>query len=62
MNLTTKDILGATAGSKGMGVFAANHQRKEFKEANKTDDIFGAQPGSLKKAPVTKRSVNPLDP
>ena len=54
--------MGATAGSKGMGVFAQYHQRKETREINKTDDIFGAQTGSLKKAPQTKRHLNPLDP
>lgn len=28
----------------------------------KIDDIEGACSGSLKKAPVTKRCINPLDP
>jgi hypothetical protein len=33
-----------------------------MKETLRTDDIEGAQSGSLKKAPSTKRNVNPLDP
>ena len=29
LTLKTQDILGATAGSKGLGVFAENYQRKD---------------------------------
>ena len=54
--------MGATSGTKGLGVFAEHHQRKEFRQTNRTDDIEGARSGSLKKAPTTKRMVNPLDP
>ena len=54
--------MGATAGTKGKGVFAENHQRKQFKELNRTDDIEGARAGSLRKAPKTLRVSNPLDP
>jgi hypothetical protein len=30
------------AGSKGMGVFAENHKRREFRAINETKDIEGA--------------------
>lgn len=43
-------------------MFAQNHERKQFREINKTDDIEGANSGSLKKAPTTKRQLNPLSP
>ena len=52
-SLKTHDIIGATAGSKGMGVFAQNHERKDYKQANRIDDIEGACSGSLKKAPTS---------
>ena len=60
--MRTTDILGAMAGSKGLGVFAESHTRKDFRQSNKTDDIEGAHSGSLKKGPSTKRVCNPLDP
>lgn len=50
------------AGTKGLGVFAENHERKDYREINKTDDITGAKAGSLKKGPTTMRVSNPLDP
>ena len=40
--LKTQDILGAMAGSKGMGIFAENHKRKDIRLVNKIDDIEGA--------------------
>ena len=40
--LKTKDILGATSDSKGLGVFAESHKRKDIRSMNKTDDIDGA--------------------
>jgi len=36
--------------------------RREYKNTNNTLDVFGAQPGSLKKSPVTMRVTHPLDP
>jgi hypothetical protein len=60
--LKTQDILGATAGSKGLGVFAEVHIRKDVRPINKTDDIEGAQSGSLKKGTTTNRHLSPLDP
>ena len=62
MILRTTDILGATAGSKGLGVFADFHKRKDFRSVNQTEDIEGAQAGSLKRGTQTKRVTNPLDP
>jgi hypothetical protein len=60
--LRTDDIIGAKASTKGAGVFAENHERKEYREINRTDDIEGARAGSLRKGPNTKRVSNPLDP
>jgi hypothetical protein len=42
LTLKTKDIIGATSGTKGLGVFAENHARREFRTINQTDDIDGA--------------------
>jgi hypothetical protein len=54
--------LGATADSKGLGVFAEAHKRRDIRGVNRTDDIDGAQAGSLKKGTQTKRFTSPLDP
>lgn len=59
--LETADIEGAKTGTKGLGVFA-HHTRTKFKQTNKIDDIAGSSVGSLKKGPVTNRSLNPLNP
>lgn len=61
-SLRTEDIAGAKASSKGLGVFAENHLRKDYREINRTDDIEGAQSGSLRKGVKTNRISNPLDP
>jgi hypothetical protein len=53
--LRSDDIMGGTANTKGMGVFAENHTRKDYREINKISDIEGAGPGTLKKGPVTIR-------
>jgi len=45
-----------------LGVFAENHERKDFRHTNRTDDIEGAKSGSLRKGPATNRISNPLDP
>jgi len=60
--LKTQDILGATSGSKGLGVFAEVHVRRDVRPINKTDDITGAQADSLKKRTTTNRHLSPLDP
>lgn len=62
LTLKTQDILGATASSKGKGVFAEHHARREFRQVNNTLDIEGAQGGSLKRGTNTLRNTNPLDP
>lgn len=59
--LQTNDIEGAQTGTKGLGVFA-HHQRKNFKETNKLNDIAGSTVGSLRKGVLTNRSSNPLAP
>lgn len=41
-SLRTDDITGAKASTKGLGVFAENHERKEYRQINRTDDIEGA--------------------
>lgn len=61
-SLRTDDIAGAKASTKGLGVFGENHERREFRQMNRTDDIDGAKAGSLKKCPATNRISNPLDP
>lgn len=59
--LDNDDIAGTKANSKNAGPFTWV-QRKDVREINKTDDITGAAPDTLKKAPVTNRSINPLNP
>jgi hypothetical protein len=59
-SLKTDDILGAKASTKGKGVFAENHERKEYRDMNKTSDIEGAFSGSLKKGLTTNRVSNAL--
>lgn len=59
--LDNDDIAGTKANSKNAGPFTWV-QRKDVREVNKTDDITGAAPDTLKKAPVTNRSLNPLNP
>lgn len=62
LSLKTTDIMGAMASSKGLGVFSDNHKRRDVRGLNRTDDIEGAQSGSLKKGTTTIRRTNPLDP
>lgn len=61
MILNTEDIEGTKVGTKGLRAFK-NYSRREYRNTNKVDDINGTQPGSLLKAPVTNRVVNPLNP
>lgn len=42
LSLKTQDIIGATGDSKGLGVFAENHKRKDIRTINATEDIPGA--------------------
>lgn len=60
--LKTQDIIGATAGTKGLGVFTEVHVRRDVRPINQTSDIDGAQGGSLKKGTTTNRHLSPLDP
>lgn len=60
-SLKTTDIHGCAIGTKGLGNFHTR-ERRAYKKTNITSDIFGAEPGSLKKCPVTIRNINPLDP
>lgn len=61
LNLNVQDIDGTKVGSKGLRAFK-NFTRREYRETNKISDIDGAQIGSLLKAPITNRIVNPLNP
>ena len=60
-SLKTEDILGCAIGTKNHGSFHTR-DRRGFKNTNITTDIIGAQPGTLKKSPDTKRQTHPLDP
>lgn len=61
MNLDVSDIDGTNAGSKGLRVFKPNN-RREFRETNRIGDIDGTKVGTLLKAPITNRIVDPLNP
>lgn len=61
MDLHVEDIDGTRPGTKGLRAFK-NYTRREFRETNQVGDINGTQVGSLVKAPVTTRVVNPLNP
>ena len=61
MSLNVNDIDGTQTSSKGLRAFKT-HTRREYRQVNRTDDISGTQVGSLLKAPVTNRVVNPLNP
>lgn len=57
------DIIGAQPNTKGLGVFEfAKRQNDPFSQNLISTDIYGAQPGSLKKGIVTDRKLHPLDP
>jgi hypothetical protein len=60
-HLSTSDIEGATAGSKGNGPIGTK-LRNYIRSPNDTNDIDGAQAGSFKKGISTLRATNPLDP
>jgi len=60
-HITTEDIEGAKASTKGLGPFAYK-PREHFRNSIDVADIEGAQMSSLKKAPVTKRCTNPVTP
>lgn len=60
-SLKTDDILGCSIGTKNHGNFHTR-DRRGFKNTNITSDIIGAQPGTLKRCPDTKRQTSPLDP
>ena len=60
-SLKTQDIAGCKVNTVRDGAFHSRERRQHLKP-NRTDDIFGAEPGSLRKAPLTKRSLHPLMP
>ena len=53
-SLTTGDIHGCKIGTKGLGNFHTR-ERRAYRVTNEKNDIIGAQPDSLKKAPTTTR-------
>jgi len=59
--LKTDDIHMCSIGTKGLGNFHTR-ERREYKNTNHTEDIGGAQTGSLKKGPTTVRNLHPLNP
>ena len=58
--MRTKDVSGAQASTKGLGIFANVKRREDIKCSLNNADVIGAQVGSLKKGPVTQRRTNPL--
>lgn len=60
-SLKTDDIHGCAIGTKGLHNFHTRI-RKDIRNPNTNDDIIGSNCGSLRKAPVTKRELHPLDP
>eukprot|EP01016_Furgasonia_blochmanni_P037828 TRINITY_DN4499_c0_g2_i1.p1 TRINITY_DN4499_c0_g2~~TRINITY_DN4499_c0_g2_i1.p1 ORF type:complete len:494 (+),score=50.35 TRINITY_DN4499_c0_g2_i1:144-1625(+) len=60
-SLRTQDIEGAKSSTIRQEFFRSQ-ERKEFRQTTKTDDVPGAQVGSLKKGVVTNRKTNPLTP
>jgi hypothetical protein len=51
MNLTTKDIIGSQASTKGLGPFA-QRAREIFRNTITTHDIEGAQAGTVRSGKV----------
>ena len=62
LSLKSTDIMGATADTKNLGVFTDVYKRRDVRPLNNTQDIDGAQGGSLKKGTTTTRNTSPLDP
>ena len=60
-SLKTTDIHMCAIGTKGLGNFHTR-DRRSYLHTNDIKDIGGAQSGSLKKGPMTKRQTHPLDP
>lgn len=60
-HLSTGDIEGATAGTKGNGPIGTK-LRNYLRSPNEITDIDGAQAGTFKKGITTVRATNPLDP
>ena len=59
--LNTTDINGAQPGTKNKAPFTWM-ERRDIRETNKVNDIFGCGPDTLMRGPNTKRCLNPLDP
>jgi len=49
--MRTKDIDGAQASTKGLGIFANTKRRELIKNSLDNTDVLGAHVGSLKKGP-----------
>lgn len=60
-NLNTKDVEGAQANTKGLGVFNF-HQRRQVRNPITNEDIEGAKTGTVQRGISTKRCLNPLEP
>ena len=60
-HLSTSDIEGASAGTKGNGPIGTK-LRNYMRNSTDTNDINGAQAGTFKKGISTVRATNPLDP
>ena len=58
--MRTKDIEGAQASTKGLGIFAHVTRREAVKCSLDIKDVPGSNAGSLKKGPTTNRRTNPL--
>lgn len=55
------DIVGAQKNTRNKGAFTWM-DRRQTRATNETKDILGGQADTLKRAPVGKRNVNPLEP
>lgn len=61
-SLLVKDIHGAQASTKAIGNFTFYKRKDDPKKITNTQDIPGAQVGTLKNCPQTDRKTNPLQP
>lgn len=59
--LKTTDIIGAQPDTKRKGAFTWM-DRRDVREVNRTNDIYGCAADTINRAPKTKRNLNPLDP
>ena len=59
--LNTADIIGAQPDTKTKGPFTWM-DRRDVRLINRVDDIAGCGPDTIRRAPNTKRNLNPLIP